>query len=154
MKLDLIGGIFWLLLSIVAIMESYRLNLGSWQKPGSGFLPFLAACFLGIFSIIVILGARLSRKKVEEREVWPNREGWPKAAFVFIILLAYTLGLEKVGFMVTTFLLVLLLLKTIEPQSWMKSLLFSFSVVFISYIIFHTWLKVPLPSGLLSLPGF
>jgi putative tricarboxylic transport membrane protein len=154
MRLDLVGGIFWLVISIIAMMESYRLNLGSWQKPGSGFLPFLAASFLAIFSIIVILGTLGSRKRVEQREVWPNREGWSKAAFIFIILLAYTLGLEKAGFAVSTFLLMLLLLKTIEPQSWMKSLLFSFTVVFISYIIFHTWLKVPLPSGLMSLLGF
>jgi len=153
MKLDLISGAFWLLFSILAITESYQLGLGSLRKPGSGLLPFVAACFLGIFSIIVFLQAQLGKREPEE-EVWPNREGWLKVVLVFMILLAYAMALEKIGFMLDTFLLIFILLKTIEPQSWIKSLVFSLLVAVGSYTIFDVWLKVPLPSGLLSLIGF
>jgi hypothetical protein len=47
-----------------------------------------------------------------------------------------------------------LLLKTIEPQSWPKTIIFSFLGSFISYLIFHTFLKAQLPTGLLSNIGF
>lgn len=150
MRLDLVSGIFWLLFSIVAILESCRLHLGSWQKPGSGFLPFVAASFLGILSLILSLQALVARKKTVQGEAWPPSRGWPKAAFVLLVLLGYALGLEKLGFIVTTFLFLFLLLKSIEPQRWGRTLIFSLLVSFLSYVLFQTWLKAQLPAGFLS----
>lgn len=153
MKLDLISSAFWLLISIAATTESYHLGLGSLRKPGSGLLPFVASCFLGLFSVVVFLQAQLGKPKPEEK-IWPNRDGWLKVILVFLILLAYALALEKIGFVLDTFLLIFILLKTIEPQSWIKSIAFSLLVTVSSYITFNVWLKVPLPSGLLGLIGF
>ncbi len=154
MRLDLASGAFWLLFSIVAVLESYRLHLGSWQKPGSGFLPFVAACFLGVLSLILFLQSLAAWKKTTQKEGWLPSKGWTKAAFVLLLLLGYALGLERLGFLMTTFLFLFLLLKSIEPQTWGKTILFSLLVSFLSYVLFQTWLKAQLPAGLLPPLGF
>lgn len=153
-RLDLISGIFWFALSIFAAIESYRLHLGSWQKPGSGFFPFVAASVLGLLSLLIFLQSSLVREEMRKEDNWPNPKGWPKAAIVLIALLGYALSVEKLGFIITTFILILLLLKTIEPQSWLRAIIFSFSGSFLSYLLFCTWLKVPLPSGIFTLMGY
>jgi putative tricarboxylic transport membrane protein len=154
MRLDLVSGVFWLLLSVAGALESYRLHLGSWQKPGSGFLPFVAACFLGVFSLILSLKTLAAWRKTKQEEgVFPSK-GWNKAAFVLLLLLGYGLGLERLGFMITTFLFLVLLLKTIEPQTWRKTILFSLLVSILSYVFFQVWLKTQLPSGFLASLGF
>lgn len=148
--LDLISGLAWLLLSLFAMLESYRLDIGSFQKPGSGFMPCLAACALGFFSAIICVQA-LSVRKRDEEEVWPNRRGWTNVALLLMLLTGYALSLELLGFLLGTFCLLLLLLKIIVPQSWVKSIGFSFLASLLSYLLFDAWLKVPLPPGLLSL---
>jgi putative tricarboxylic transport membrane protein len=153
-RLDLISGIVWFILSILAVTESYRLRLGSLEKPGSGFLPFVAASVLGLLSLLILLQSLPVREELRKGDHWPNSKGWPKAAVVLIALLGYTLSVEKLGFIITTFILILFLLKTIEPQPWLKAILFSFSGSFLSYLLFCTWLKVPLPSGFFTLAGY
>jgi putative tricarboxylic transport membrane protein len=153
-RLDLISGIVWFILSILAVTESYRLRLGSLEKPGSGFLPFVAASVLGLLSLLILLQSLPVREELRKGDHWPNPKGWPKAAIVLIALLGYTLSVEKLGFIITTFILILFLLKTIEPQPWLKAILFSFSGSFLSYLLFCTWLKVPLPSGFFTLAGY
>jgi putative tricarboxylic transport membrane protein len=148
--LDLISGLAWLFLSLFAMLESYRLDIGSFQKPGSGFMPGLAACALGFFSAIICIQALLLRKRDEE-EVWPNRRGWTNVALLLMLLTGYALSLELVGFLLGTFCLLVLLLKIIVPQSWAKSIVFSLLASLFSYLLFDAWLKVPLPPGLLSI---
>lgn len=116
MKLDLVSGIFWLLFSIVAVLESYRLHLGSWHKPGAGFLPFVAACFLGLLSLILSLQALVAWRKTAQDEGWPPSKGWTKAAFVLLVLLGYALGLERLGFMITTFLFLFCSLRALSHR--------------------------------------
>jgi putative tricarboxylic transport membrane protein len=153
-RLDLISGVLCFIISILAAIESYRLDLGSFQKPGSGFLPFVAGSVLGLLSLLIFLQSLLAREERGGEDHWPNPKGWPKAAIVFMALLGYALSVEKLGFLVTTFFLILFLLKTIDPQPWLKAILFSFSGSFFSYLLFCTWLRVPLPSGFFALLGY
>jgi putative tricarboxylic transport membrane protein len=152
MKSDLMSGIFWLLFSVFATVGSYRLGLGNLAKPGSGLLPFAASCVLGLLSLTLALQA-LRSKRAKGEALWPTRTGWLKVILVLVSILIYATALEKLGFPLSTFLLLLLLLKTIEPQPWLTSILFPLLVVAAAYVVFNLWLKVPLPSGLLGLIG-
>lgn len=147
-RLDLIGAGFWLFISAIAGLESYRLGLGSFHRPGSGFLPLLAASVLGSLSLFLFLKTLLKGKNTEE-EGWENPKGWPKMVFVFAALLVYALVLEKIGFLVITFLLLLGMVKVFEPQSWRKAVVFSFLGSFFCYLLFQKWLQAQLPPGIL-----
>jgi len=153
MKIDRISGAFWLFFALLAVKQSYILGLGSFEKPGSGLFPFVAACLLGILSIFVILQAQFGKRMIEGRR--PNQlQAWPKVVLLLTILFAYTFMLEKIGFVLATFFLVFILLKTVEPQPWSKSIIFAVLVTIIFYIIFVVWLKVQMPVGLLGMMGF
>ena len=46
-KADRISGVFWLCFSILMIIQSYRLGLGTINQPGPGFLFFWVNIVLG-----------------------------------------------------------------------------------------------------------
>ncbi len=147
--LDLGSSCFWALFSVLVAWESSHLRLGSLHKPGAGFLPFLAACTLAGLSLIVVIQSLLKR---EEEEPAPGIEKvrWSKALLILLFLLGYAFSLERLGFVITTFLLLFLLLKLIEPQSWPRTILISLFGSVLSYLFFQSWLQVQLPQGLLS----
>jgi hypothetical protein len=60
----------------------------------------------------------------------------------------YDLFLEVLGYIPTTFILMVLLLKAVESTRWRTVLLESFMAAFASYALFQWWLKVQLPKGI------
>lgn len=147
--LDLGSSAFWVLFSVLVAWGSYHLRLGTLHKPGAGFLPFLAACVLAGLSLILLIQSFLKRGE-EEPGTGPEKVRWPKALLIPGFLLGYALGLERLGFVITTFLLLFLLLKLIEPQSWPRTILIALLGSVFSYLFFQSWLQVQLPQGLLS----
>jgi hypothetical protein len=62
---------------------------------------------------------------------------------------AYTLLIERVGYVLTTFAMMVLLMKRLGA-SWRATLLAAFVGTAVTYLLFAYWLRVPLPSGLLN----
>jgi hypothetical protein len=58
--------------------------------------------------------------------------------------------LERLGFVVTTFVLVTFLLSWIEGTSWARSLGVASAAALGSFAIFELWLKIRLPKGVLG----
>jgi hypothetical protein len=56
--------------------------------------------------------------------------------------------LEKVGYVIATFLLLVILFRVIGSRKWLFALMASAIVVFLSYLLFVTLLKVEMPSGI------
>lgn len=150
-KADRISGIFWLIFSVFVSMESYNLGLGSLRKPGPGFLFFWIGVLLGIMSLLVILRSRRAQ---------PAREGplrglnVTKIILVLIALFLYALFMERLGFILVTLGLFLLLLGIIEKKRWSFTLLVSVLVTAATYLIFEVGLQSQLPKGLLEFLRF
>jgi putative tricarboxylic transport membrane protein len=66
-------------------------------------------------------------------------------------LAGFALVLERLGFLLTTFLLMVLLLRAIEAQRWPKVIVVALATALISYAIFAWLLGVPLPPGVLGI---
>ncbi len=66
-------------------------------------------------------------------------------------LAGFALALERLGFLLTTFLLMISLLRAIEAQKWRKVVVVALATALISYAIFSWLLGVPLPAGLLGI---
>lgn len=54
---DRISGMVWLLFSVLVGSKSYRLGLGSLNKPGSGFFYFWISIVLAMLSVMVLVRA-------------------------------------------------------------------------------------------------
>ena len=149
-KMDRISGVFWLLLSVVMCIESYRVGLGSLRKPGPGFLFFGAGVFLGLMSFMVLLRTIHIKKTGELEQSVFGQANIVKVALVLIALFAYALLMEPLGFVPATFLLFCFLLGVIEKKGLLFTGLASLAVTFATFLIFDTWLKSQLPRGVLE----
>ena len=68
--------------------------------------------------------------------------------FTTLALLAYGFGMDYLGFLVSTFIFLVFLLRMIEPQRWSLVLLESALASGISYLVFDIWLQAQLPKGI------
>ncbi len=149
-RADRISGLFWLCFSVLVIIQSYRLGLGTLHQPGPGFLFFWVNIVLGIMSLIVLIRAWVSEKSEERHPALFRGQNMLKIIFVLISLFLYAIFMESLGFILVTLLLFVFLLGLIEKKRWFFTLSVSVAVTAIAYLIFETWLKTMLPGGVLG----
>jgi putative tricarboxylic transport membrane protein len=143
---DRISSLVWLAFGIFICAESLRLPLGSWRDPGAGFLPLGSGIFLILLSLVNFFRARQERSRPQV--TWYSKKRRGSLIFILVGLLGYAFCLEILGFLVSTFLLLLLLFRYVEPQRWSVSIGASALAAIISYAIFEIWLKTQLPRGI------
>jgi len=146
-KYDQISSFIFLLLAAYICIESLRLPLGSWRDPGAGFLPMGSGLCLGILSILAYLQARF-RSRDEARGSWYSKERWKSLLAILAVLFAYSLILDFLGFLMSTFILLLLLFRLVEPQRWVVAVGGSALASLAAYAVFEVWLKTQLPKGI------
>jgi putative tricarboxylic transport membrane protein len=149
---DWIPGTVWLVLGLAVLWGSVRLKLGSLVNPGPGLMPFILGAGLTICSLFILIQTpllKLRKKKGPRQSIWTDVD-FKKIILVVGCLLGYTFMLEKVGFALTTFLILTILFKAVGSQKWPRVLIASISTVVISYLVFIVILKVELPAGFLG----
>ena len=145
------SSLVWLGLAIIICIGSLRLSLGSFQNPGPGFFPFIVGLVLGVLAAVVYFQARRAASSTKETEqpLWANSSGVKKVVLTTIALLVYAVSMNYLGFLVSTFIFFIFLLRTIEPQRWGLVILESLLASGVSYTIFEIWLQAQLPRGFL-----
>ncbi len=149
-KYDQISGVVWFLFAFYICIESLRLPLGSWRDPGPGFLPLGAGIVLAILSLTAFFQARF-RVEEKARKGWYSQERWKSILLILAVLSGYALFLESLGFLISTFLLLVMLFRFVEPQRWVVVIGGSAMASIASYVIFELWLKTQLPKGILGI---
>jgi putative tricarboxylic transport membrane protein len=147
---DWIPGIIWLFLGLGVTFGSLKLKLGSLVSPGPGLMPFILGVVLILCSLLVLsksLLLILRKNEGQSQSIWVNID-LKKVITVVACLLGYTLILEKVGFLLTTFLILTILFKTVGSQRWISVLIASIFTVLACYFVFILFLKVELPPGI------
>jgi putative tricarboxylic transport membrane protein len=145
---DLISSTIFFFIGLFIVFYAPQFDLGSPSTPGSGFMPFLAGLVICIFSIITFLHAFVKKPDQPER-IWAKIK-FRRLISTLLILIAYTLLLDKIGFMICTFFLILILVRYAGSQPWFTSVLVGGASSFLSYLLFETWLKAQLPQGILG----
>ena len=139
-------SLFLLAFAILYCAESLRLGMGSIHNPGPGFIPFFSGCLLGLLSIAIFLHGRSTKEAAAGFGKSSKRGLW-----ILGSLLLYVVFLDRLGFLITTFLFLILSLLSFQPRRWTGILLISSITVIISYLVFGAWLKVQLPKGILGI---
>jgi len=121
--------------------------MGSFKRPGPGFLPFGLAWILMVLAIALI--ASRWKKGCGRTSFWPERT-WlrPLLGTVAFALYAFLIGL--IGFLPTTFIFLIFWMWFIESISWRQIAAVSIGVTLVLYLIFGYFLEVPLPGGIFS----
>ena len=136
-------------LAVFILLESGKLSFGSLRVPQTAFFPFVLAALLLVLSLMLIVQAlrgAANGRGPERIEV----EGWFRIGATLATLIGFTLALERLGFLPSTFLLMILLLRAIEPQPWHKVIAVALATTVAAYAIFGWLLGIPLPAGVLG----
>ena len=141
---DHCSNLFWFVLGLLICYGATRLGIGSVTDPGSGFIFFWSGLILALLSLILFAGP-LRDVATETREIAGTN--WAKISLVLVSLVLYVLFLEKLGFVLTTFLLLSFLLGVSEGKSWFRALGVAGTAALGSFVLFELWLKIRLPMG-------
>jgi hypothetical protein len=110
-------------------------------------MPFLAGLLLALLSSVLLLQVAFG-KMVES---WPITFRVKNIAVILMAMAAYGFLLDRIGFFFITFLFVTFLIRAIEPQSWMKSIVAGACSSGASYLLFEILLKSQLPRSPLGI---
>ncbi len=151
---DLASGLFLLAVGIFLALQALPLSLWTRAGPEAGFFPLIIGVIIMGFSLILIggsLGAARARRdeKINEAQI-ESSAGFSKVLSYAILMLAYGLLVESLGFLLASAALLFLILKWLEKQNWRSTLLVGFSSILGGYFLFKFLLGVPLPEGLLK----
>ena len=134
------------LLSLVVIWESRRLPLGSLRNPGPAYMPVaLAIVLLGFGALLVALAGKAPTLSSAG---WTE---WRHAVAIFVVCAFAALALERLGFRVTITLSLAFLLRVVERKGWIFTAVLSIAFAVGAFLLFDTFLRVPLPRGPLGL---
>jgi len=147
---DRISTLVWLIVAMAICFGSVKLSLGNLHRPGPGFFSFLSGAVLGILSILVFLQSFKEQSGDIRKAFWPNPRRGLKMTYVVIALVLYAIGMNYLGFFLSTLLFLGFLLRGIDPQRW--GVVFAWSILgtIISWGIFKYWLNVQLPGGIVG----
>jgi hypothetical protein len=138
-------ALFWVAVGILVCYGATGLGLGSVTEPESGFIFFWSGLILVILSLVALAeSVHGSAEGIPEI----GEMNWAKITLVLFSLLLYAFFLVRLGFVVTTFVLLSFLLGLIEGKNWIRAFGVASAAVLGSFAIFELWLKIRLPKGI------
>jgi putative tricarboxylic transport membrane protein len=146
-KKDLISGVFFFLIALGICLESIRIDLGNLKKPGTSFFPFLGGIVLLLLSLGLVFKFYLSKRELSEDQD-DKTIRWRNVILVALLILVYTYVLDYLGYLISTFILMAFLFRSVEYQPWWIVFVGAVCSSGFSYLLFQVWLKVELPRGI------
>jgi len=142
-------NVFWLLFSLIVCIEAYRVNLGEFSNPGPGFFPFCVGLVMLGLSLAALFQSMGEKGKAEKTSQRGSMRWW-NIVIITAAIITYALTLEKIGFLINTFLFVGLLLKVVEPQPWKIAVIGGLIGAVSANLLFNVIFQSQIPSGILG----
>jgi len=131
---------------------SRRLGIRGFHNPGPGLTPFVLGLLLFLVSLYVLIISLLKKGGDDETPgEGQSRTNYGKIGLVLVALFAYAFLLERLGFLITTWIFLFLLFRSVGNR-WVTALVASISTVLATYFVF-TFFGVRFPPGILGLGG-
>jgi len=149
-KHELITSLVWMAVGVLFLIGAIGLGLGSLSEPGPGFFPFVMAACLISFSSIHFMSSLVKDGQFNfatSKSFWPESAGIKKILFTIIFLFGFVLALNYLGFVLSTFLFMFIILRFVERQKWLTVFLIGSLSTVLSHLIFQLWLRSNLPAG-------
>ena len=151
-KGDRVFAVICLGLSFWLILESLQFDYHSKFGPGPGFEPFWLGVLLALLSIFLFINTvRRKEGKDDEKPCLPGWKSLGRLAVIMLAMVAFALVMEGLGFILTVFLFVAILLFSLEGVGKLKSVFYGVMFSAFIFLVFRYWLEVELPKGLLGI---
>ena len=150
-KADLGSSLVLLIVGACVCYKSLSLGLGPLGTPGPGFLPFLAGLCLVCLSLAILLLAAVKMTPASRAaKFWPGPKKLKVVSLVFLSLVVYNLLWTRLGFTLTTFLLMGFLFRFVGARRWGVTILGATASSVLAYLLFQTFLQSQLPTGFIG----
>jgi hypothetical protein len=146
-----VEGIFWVGMGFFIGLLGWRANLGSFREPGPGFVALFCGLFVAVLGMIITLSeffSKTSQGNTFDLSSAFKNISWFRLIYTMVLLFGYALVLERLGYLLTTFLVMWGLFYNREAKHWGWSLLTSFVTTGVSYLVFEIWLHCQFPRGI------
>jgi len=147
--------VFWIALGIFISVYAYRLGMGRLSEPGPGFMPFWLGVIVSALALYKLISSLKGEQEGTDNKAF-RTTGWSsshsKLVFITLTLLVYALFLEWLGYIIITFLVMILLLRLSGYTQWVRIIIYATIIVGTSYLMFE-YLGVDFPAGVLSYFG-
>ena len=133
----------WLVLGLYFMQQGLQLRLGSISNPGAGFMPFVIGIILIGFCVASAVPLLMPAAKANPVRLEFQRLRGP--AIVVVSMIAYALVLERVGFVVSTAVLIVFLAKFVGGTTLIRATALGVLATAVCYVVFGVLLGVRLP---------
>ena len=147
-KNDRITSIILAVFGLYVASAGYGLGLGTLHKPRAGFLVFWVGMILAGLSVALFVKTFLEARG-EGKSLWKGVR-WKPGATIVTALILYIVIFKWLGFLLSTFLLLLFLFIGASPGRWVSAVVFSLVTTVLCYIIFGVLLELQFPAGILQ----
>jgi len=152
-KRERLMAIIWVLLGLTISIWSATFPFGDLEDPGPAYFPLGAGLMIAVFGIIMFFHTTKRNENDSLRPsepLIPHRTAVMRVVFCLVGMSLSAALFEILGFVLTMFLMILFMMRTIEPQKWRAALFYSLISALGSLFVFKVLLKTSLPGGLLG----
>jgi len=144
-------NLFWILFGIGICIQSVRHQLWSPDGPGSGFIPFLTGLLIGVAGFLLFLGEQFkASERKETGKFWENPLALKRVLYLVGSLCVMAFLMLRLGFLLTSTLASILMIRVIEPKKWVTVVSTSVLSCLLIYALFRFLIQIKLPKGFLG----
>lgn len=149
---EIFGGIVIFLFGMATALLSLGMPIGTFRMAGTGLFPLCLGILLMLLSGIFLSKLFFQTKKRSmKNEVIGTQGSKKQLIFFFGTMVLVTLFFNRLGYPLTSLLLMVALLRILGVKRWGLNILISVVAAVGSYFLFVKWLGIPMPRGWIGL---
>jgi putative tricarboxylic transport membrane protein len=146
---ELWGGVLWFAFGVFITYRANRLGLGTINEPDIGFALFWLGLLVCGLSFAVI-GYSLVNEGPSVASLWAGSR-WRKTLLVLASLIVFAFTFSTLGFLISTMVLMLVLLRLVDPVRWALALPIAIGAPLLIWFLMKRLLLIQLPAGVFGI---
>ncbi|MFY9789011.1 MAG: tripartite tricarboxylate transporter TctB family protein [Pseudolabrys sp.] len=136
-------NVFWIVFGAASATYAWSLGMVGPAGPESGLFPFIASIIVSGAGIVLLLRPATQVRALD----FPRGAGLWRVVGVILGLIVMAAGMPYLGFSVTSFITMIILLRTVDQSSWLGAIALAFASTVSVFWLFGQMLGMALPRG-------
>ena len=136
-------NVFWIVFGAASAAYAWSLGMVGPAGPESGLFPFIASIIVSGAGIVLLLRPATQVRTLD----FPRGAGLWRVVGVILGLIVMAAGMPYLGFSVTSFITMIILLRTVDQSSWLGAIALAFASTVSVFWLFGQMLGMALPRG-------
>lgn len=136
-------NLFWIVFGAASAAYAWSLGMVGPAGPESGLFPFIASIIVSGAGIVLLLRPATQVRTLD----FPRGAGLWRVVGVILGLIVMAAGMPYLGFSVTSFITMIILLRTVDQSSWLGAIALAFASTVSVFWLFGQMLGMALPRG-------